>query len=450
MTRLLAALALGLLGALPALGQSFDTAARAAWVYDETTGTVLLEKNANEPLPPASMSKLMTVYMAFEALHNGTLSKDQTLPVSEHAMSYGGSTMFLNTLDRPTVWDLLHGIIVMSGNDATVVIAEALSPDGTEAGFAELMNQRAVEIGLTNSNFENSNGWPAEGHLMSVHDLGMLAKHLIEDFSDMPELYDLFAIQEWDYDGRAPANSQNRNPILGLVEGADGLKTGHTQEAGYGFVGSAEQDGRRIIFVVTGLPSMDARRTESERLANWAFRQFSVRDVGEAGAQLGEAEVWMGAQPRVGLVLPEDLSVLIPASGEVEASLAYQGPIAAPITAGQEVAELVLTREGMPEMRLPLVAAADVPRGGFVPRVQTAMGVLMAKAGLGAGATTEEAPTGSEEEAAAPASDGAATEGGEAETTVEGSAEEAAETPVEDGGEGGTEASEGEALQDGE
>jgi D-alanyl-D-alanine carboxypeptidase (penicillin-binding protein 5/6) len=438
MTRFIATLVLCLFGTLPALAQTFETAARAAWVYDVTTGTVLLEKNANDPLPPASMSKLMTVYMAFEALHNGTLSKEQTLPVSEHAMSYGGSTMFLNTLDRPTVWDLLHGIIVMSGNDATVVIAEGLSPDGTEAGFAKLTNQRAVELGLTNSHFVNASGWPAEGHVMSAHDLGILAKHLIEDFSDMPELYELFAIQTWDYDGRAPANSQNRNPILGLVEGADGLKTGHTQEAGYGFVGSAEQNGRRIIFVVTGLPSMDARRTESERLANWAFRQFSVREVGEAGAQLAEAEVWMGAQSRVGLVLPEDLSVLIPANGEVEATVSYQGPIAAPLTAGQNVAELVLTREGMPEMRLPLAAATDVPRGGFMPRVHTAMNVLLTKAGLGGNAPQ----------------DGATGGPGRGETASEpedgGTADVAAEAPAEEGSQGSTEVGDGEALQDGD
>jgi D-alanyl-D-alanine carboxypeptidase (penicillin-binding protein 5/6) len=382
--RLLAALAILTLGALPLHAQGFETAARAAYVLDHTTGTVLLEKNADAPVPPASMSKLMTLYMVFDAIERGQLSLDMTLPVSEHAMSYGGSSMFLNTLDRPTVEDLLRGVIVLSGNDATVVLAEALSPDGTEAGFARLMNEKATEIGLTGSHFVNSNGWPAEGHVMTAHDLGVLAARLIEDF---PDFYPMFAEQEFLYDGRVPSNSQNRNPILGLGIGADGLKTGHTEEAGYGLTGSAVQDDRRVIFVITGLPSMSARRTESERLVNWAFRQFALREVAEAGTRLAEAEVWMGAAPRVGLVLPEDLNILIPATGDdaVQASIAYQGPIAAPIAAGQEIAELVLEREGMPEMRLPLVAEADVPKGGFMPRVSTAMRVPMGKAGVGLG-----------------------------------------------------------------
>ena len=320
MTRFLAALAILAASALPLRAQGFDTAATSAWVYDQTTGTVLMEKNAHEPLPPASMSKLMTIYMAFEAVEKGTLSPDATLPVSEHAMSFGGSTMFLNTLDRPTVDELLHGVIVLSGNDASVVLAEALSPDGTEAGFARLMNERAPELGLTDSHFVNSTGWPAEGHVMSAADLGLLAERLIEDF---PELYKLFAIEEFDYDGRAPANTQNRNPILGLGIGADGLKTGHTEEAGYGLVGSAVQDDRRVTFVITGLSSMAARRTESERILTWAFRQFDLRDVAEAGTRIGEAEVWMGSSSRVGLTVPADLQVLVPLTGEVEARISY-------------------------------------------------------------------------------------------------------------------------------
>ena len=453
MTRLYAALAFGLLCPVSAFAQGFETAARSAWVYDQTTGTVLLEKNAHEPLPPASMSKLMTIYMAFDELsgEDASLTLDMTLPVSEHAMSFGGSTMFLNTLDRPTVDQLLHGVIVLSGNDASVVLAEALSPDGTEAGFARLMNEKAEELGLTDSHLLNSTGWPAEGHVMSAADLGLLAERLIEDF---PDLYEIFSEEEFEFDGRAPANTQNRNPILGLVPGADGLKTGHTEEAGYGLVGSAEQDGRRVIFVVTGLSSMEARRTESERILNWAFRQFSVQEVAEAGTRIAEADVWMGATPRVGLVAPEGLSILVPGTGDIEANVAYQGPIAAPITAGQEIAELVLEREGLPDMRIPLVAEADVPRGGFMPRVGTALGVLMTKAGFAAGdIPAEEAPaeatTGEEaEEAAAeePAAEAAAPEEAESSAATEEPAPEPAnETPAE-GGAGG----EGEALLDGE
>ncbi len=396
MTRLLAALAL-CLAPLVARAQEFETAATAAYVYDMTTRTVLYEKNADEPLPPASKAKLMTLYVTFEALRDGLLTLDTTLPVSEAAMSYDGSSMFLNTMDRPTVEDLLRGIVVLSGNDATVVLAEALSPDGTEAGFARMLTERGRQMGMTNSIFLNSNGWPAEGMVMSMRDLGLLAERLILDF---PEYYPLFAEQEFLYDGRVPSNTQNRNPILGLGIGADGLKTGFSEEAGYGLVGSALQGDRRIIFVVTGLTSVEARRTESERIVNWAFRQFALREVARAGTRLAEAEVWMGAQPTVGIVLPEDLSVLVPTLGEgLEATVSYRGPLAAPIEAGQEVAELVLTRPGLPEMRLPLVAEASVPAGGFRPRLETALGVLLAKAGL---ARTAAAPAAEEPAAAEP------------------------------------------------
>ncbi len=418
-----ALLALLALAAAPLRAQGFDSAARAAWVYDHTTGTVLLAKNADEPLPPASMSKLMTIYMAFEAVEEGRLAMDATLPVSEHAMSYGGSSMFLNTLDRPTVGDLLRGVIVLSGNDATVVLAEALSPDGTEAGFAELMNRKAEELGMRNSHFENSNGWPAEGHVMSARDLGVLAEHLITDF---PELYKIFAEQEFEFDGRVPSNSQNRNPILGLGIGADGLKTGHTQEAGYGLVGSAVQGDRRVTFVVMGLPSEEARRTEGERLLNWAFRTFEVREVGEAGERIGEAAVWMGAADRVGLALPEALAVLVPAHGGVEAEIVYEGPLSAPVEAGAEVAHLRLRREGLPDMDLPLVAEGAVARGGFGPRMRTTVGVLLARAGFGAGGPAPE-PAGPEASSEGPgATDEAA--------SVEASSEASPEAPEGDGG----------------
>ena len=229
------------------LAYSFDTKARAAYVIDQTSGTILLSKNADLPLPPASMSKLMTLYMTFEFIKAGRLGLDEKLPVSVNAANYTGSTMFLDPTDRVAVIDLIRGIIVLSGNDACAVLAEALSPDGTEAGFAKLMTKRAKQLGLKNSTFKNSNGWPANGHQMSVRDLGLLAEKLIIDF---PEYYPMFAEQTYEFDGRAPANVRNRNPLLGLGIGADGLKTGHTEEAGYGLVGSAKQDGRRIIFVL--------------------------------------------------------------------------------------------------------------------------------------------------------------------------------------------------------
>ncbi|NOC91237.1 D-alanyl-D-alanine carboxypeptidase [Ruegeria sp. HKCCD6228] len=368
-------LALGLaVLAIPA--QAFDTSARAAYVIDQTTGTVLLSKEADQPLPPASMSKLMTLYVAFEALRDGRLTLDETLPVSEHAMSYGGSTMFLNTQDRVRVEDLLRGIIVLSGNDACVVIAEALSPDGTEAGFARYMTQRAKQMGMNNSNFANSNGWPAAGHMMSAHDLAVLADRLITDF---PEYYPLFAEEVFEFDGRAPSNARNRNPLLRLDIGADGLKTGHTQEAGYGLVGSAKQGDRRVIFVLTGLDSTGQRAEEAEAVVNWSFRNFVERTVATAETPIAEAKLWMGEKKTVGLVPEGDLNVLFPVLGtqNVEAEVVYDGPINAPVKKGQQLAELVIKPEGLPEIRRPLVAAEDVAIGGFVVRMLTVGGIVL-------------------------------------------------------------------------
>ena len=357
---------------------AFDTRARAAFVVDQGTNTVLLSKNAETPLPPASMSKLMTLYVAFEAVRDGLLSMEERLPVSQHAMSYRGSTMFLDTQDRVKVAELLRGIIVLSGNDACVVIAEALSSDGTEAGFARLMTRRAREMGMMDSTFTNSNGWPDPGHRMSARDLAILAQRLIEDF---PEFYPMFAEREFAFDGRAPSNVRNRNPLLRLDIGADGLKTGHTEEAGYGFVGSAKQGDRRIVFVLSGLDSTRTRSEEAEAIVNWSFRQFTKKTLAPKGQVVEQAEVWMGNEPTVGLVPAEDIQILLPAlSGhEVKAEVVYTGPIAAPIQAGQQLAELVVHPTDLPEMRIPLVAQQDVATGGFPVRVMTAARILITR-----------------------------------------------------------------------
>lgn len=360
---------------------AFETRAGAAFVIDQQTGTVLMAKNADEPLPPASMSKLMTLYMAFEAIRDGRLSTEERLPVSQKAMSYGGSTMFLDTTDRVRVIDLLRGIIVLSGNDACAVIAEALSPDGTEAGFARLMTRRARQLGMTNSTFVNSNGWPAPGQRMSMRDLALLANRLIVDF---PEFYPMFAETTFEFDGRAPQNTQNRNPLLRLNIGADGLKTGHTQEAGYGLVGSAVQDGRRVIFAISGMETAKDRAEISEQIVNWAFRQFSESTLARRGERVADAEVWMGKQPRVGLVPAKDVTVLLPvlAQNKVKAEVVYNGPVQAPVEKGQELAQLILMPEELPEIRIPLVAENAVPEGGFAVRMRTATSVLMKQFGL--------------------------------------------------------------------
>ncbi|WP_313352662.1 D-alanyl-D-alanine carboxypeptidase family protein [Paracoccus sp. (in: a-proteobacteria)] len=353
--------------ALPA--RAFDTNARAAWVYDVATGTVLMEKNADEPLPPASMSKLMTIYMLFEALHEGRVQLDTRLPVSTKARQMQGSTMFLNEQDRPTVEELIKGIIVLSGNDACVVVAEGLA--GTEEAFARQMTERGKALGLTHSTFSNASGWPDPRHRMSAHDLGILAQHLITDF---PELYKSFAIEEYRFDNRAPANRFNRNPLLKLGIGADGLKTGHTQEAGYGLVGSAMQGDRRIIFVISGLQNDRARAEEAERIVNWAYRQFTMKTIVPKDEIVAQAPVWLGSKSKVGLTTADGVKVLIPAGSQsgVTAEAVFRGPIEAPITKGDRLGELVVDIPGAGQSRLPLFAASDVARTGVLGRMQSA------------------------------------------------------------------------------
>ncbi|MEO0502157.1 MAG: D-alanyl-D-alanine carboxypeptidase family protein [Pseudomonadota bacterium] len=374
MIRTLAAATLLIATALPVA--AFETRASAAYVVDQTTGTVLLNKNADTPLPPASMSKLMTLYMAFEALERGQLSMTDVLAVSAHAASFGGSTLFLQQGERVTVEDLVRGIIVLSGNDACVVIAEALSPDGTEGGFARLMTRRAQEMGMTNSTFANASGWPNPSHRMSMRDLGLLSTRLIEDF---PEYYPMFAETEFLFDEKESANRYNRNPLLTLGIGADGLKTGHTQEAGYGLTGSAKQGDRRVVFVISGLDTTATRAQEAEAIVNWAFRQFAERTIAKGGARVATATVWEGAEPEVGLVPAEDISVLLPIlSGDsVAAEVVYTGPIQAPIAAGTTLAELVVQPEGLPEQRFELVAETDIAHGGFLAKVSTAAKALI-------------------------------------------------------------------------
>ena len=382
--RLIALLCLSLLAALPA--RAFETRASAAWVYDMTTQTVLLEKNADIPLPPASMSKLMTVNLLFEALKDGRVTMDTTMPVSATAQAMGGSTMFLNTTDRPSVSDLLHGIIVNSGNDACVVVAEGLA--GSESAFANLMTERARALGMNDSMFANASGWPHPGQRMSMHDLGVLAVRLISEF---PEHYPIFAETTFNYKDRAPANANNRNPLLKLGAAdwhADGLKTGHTEEAGYGLVGSAIMGERRIVFVISGLGSETERAQESEAIVNWAFRQFVLKDLAAKGTRLAEAPVRLGASESVGLVPQEDLRLLIPAAAQdqIKAEAVFTGPIAAPIAAGDQIAELVITIPGLDAPKtVPLVAESDVAAGGFMVRAKAAFARLTARAMQAAG-----------------------------------------------------------------
>ncbi len=356
---------------------AYETNATSAFLYDVETDTVLVEKNADVALPPASMSKLMTLYMLFEALRDGRVTLDTTFSVSTKARKMGGSTMFLDETDRPRVEDLIKGIIVQSGNDACIVVAEGLA--GTEDAFARQMNARGIEIGLTNSTFANASGWPDPNHRMSARDLARLATLMITDF---PEYYGYFALEEFDFDGRSPSNRFNRNPVLGLGLGADGLKTGHTEEAGYGLVGSALQGERRVVFVFTGLNTRAERRQEAEAMINWGFRQFLARKIASAGDIIAEIPVWLGDHQRINAVVGKDLELLVPAIGQesVETRIEYRTPLEAPIAEGGEIAELVVSAPDMPEKRIPLVSDRSVARGGFLPRMRASTFVLFDKA----------------------------------------------------------------------
>ncbi len=369
-----------LLAALPA--QAYETAATHAWVYDMTTNTVLLDKEGDEPVPPASMSKLMTVELLFEALQDKRVQMTTDFPVSADAVSLtsqGGSTMYLQQGDRPTVQDLIQGMIVNSGNDACTVVAEGL--EGSEQEFARKMTERAKTLGLNHSTFANSSGWPDPAQRMSMRDLGMLSVHIITTY---PDLYPTFAQTNYNYKGRAKANADNRNPILGVVDGADGLKTGHTTEAGYGMVGSVKQGDRRIVFAFSGLTSIAQRAKEAEAIANWAFRQFALKTVAKGGVEVAQAQVFLGNAQTVGLVPAEDVRVLIPAGtgNAVAAEVVYSGPIKAPVTKGTKLADLVIHLPDMADQHIDLLAASDVGMAGFMGHMMTAASHLRAQYGM--------------------------------------------------------------------
>lgn len=372
--------AISLLSAFSA--QAFQTDARAVIVVDYSSGIVLIEKNADQRLPPASMSKLMTLYMVFEALADGRLDMSVRLPVSDHAVSYRGSSMFLNQRDRVSVEDLIRGVIVLSGNDACVVLAEALSPDGTEAGFAQLMNERARKLGMMDSNFTNSNGWPDPAHRMSARDLATISTRIIRDF---PQFYPYFSETEFLHDNRVPENRRNRNPLLKLNIGADGLKTGYTQNSGYGLVGSAVRGNRRVIFVISGMNSPQARQEEAERMINWYFLQFSGNLLFKKGTAITDAPIWMGNARTVPATVAHDAVVPVPLAEEreLEAFAVFDGAPEAPIQAGQVVGRLVVDIPGLEtRAEFPLVAMEPVELGGIGIKILTAARILFRKAVL--------------------------------------------------------------------
>ena len=314
---------------------AIETKADSAIILDVNSNTILFEKNADERQGPASMSKLMLIYMVFERLQNKTLTIDQELLVSKKAWKFGGSKMFVNIGDMVSVENLLKGIIVQSGNDACIVLAEGLS--GTEENMVDEMNEKAVEIGLTNSNFQNVTGWPHEDHYMSLKDIAYLSKLIITNFF---EYYYLFAINEFTYNN---IKQFNRNKLIS-IDGFDGLKTGRTSQSGYGIVASSKRENRRIISVVNGLNSEKERINETKKLVNWSFREFVNYDLYKSGDSIQFAKVWLGKESFVPLVLNEDLSITIKKknSDKFKIKLVYEIPIVSPIKKGDKLAELQL------------------------------------------------------------------------------------------------------------
>jgi len=348
---------------IPASPQAapIETTAKQAYIVDFETGQVLLDKNGDQRMPTASMSKTMTIYMVFEALKAGRLSLDQTLPVSEKAWRMQGSKMFVPLGEMVKVEDLIRGVIIQSGNDATVVLAEGLA--GSEGAFAAAMTRKAKELGMNGSNFMNASGWPDPQHYSTCHDLTTLAMALIHNY---PDLYKYYSEIDFTFNN---IKQGNRNPLLYKNIGADGIKTGHTSEAGYGLMASAVRDGRRVIMVLNGMESMNERAQESIRLIEWALSNFENRQIVSAGMQIAEAPVLMGMERTVPLIVKEDLKITVPrmAGDDIKAQAVFKGPLEAPVRQGQEIGVLRLTAPNLQPQEIPLFAGKEIPRLGFFP-----------------------------------------------------------------------------------
>lgn len=362
-----AALLLALVGSVPASrAATIDTIARQAILIDINSGTILFEKNADQRMPTSSMSKIMTMYMVFERIRQGRLSLDDTLPVSERAWRMQGSKMFTALGSRVKVEDLIRGVIIQSGNDASVVLAEGLA--GSEAAFADLMNQKAKELGLSASHFMNATGWPDDNHYSTARDLSLLAQKILSTF---PEFYKYYSETEFSYNG---IKQGNRNPLLYRGIGVDGLKTGHTDAAGYGLTASAVKDGRRLVLVINGLPSMQARADESAKLIEWGFREFASYGLVKAGEVLDEAKVWLGDASEVPVTVERDFFVTMHREERrgMKVTLVLEQPVKAPVARGTVVGRLVVSAPSFNSREVPVIAAQDVPQLGFFGRALAA------------------------------------------------------------------------------
>lgn len=350
---------------------AFVTEAREAILVDFDTGAVLFEKNSDILMPPASMSKLMTAVLVLERLKNGSLTMEDTFPVSERAWRKGGSKMFVEVGKRVAISDLLRGIIVQSGNDACIVVAEGIA--GSEEAFADMMTTRAREIGMSQSTFANATGWPHPNHRMTARELAVLARHIISEF---PDYYGIYSELEFTH---SDIRQGNRNPLLYRNIGADGLKTGHTQEAGYGLTASAVQGNRRLILVVNGLPSAKARAEESERLLDWGFRNFENYEIAKAGDVVAELPVWQGTQDMVGVSVAEDVVLTLPRAhnNKPGVKVAYESPLRAPILEGAPIARLKVEGAEGTVTEIALTALEPVEQLGPIGRIQSVLNMLL-------------------------------------------------------------------------
>lgn len=354
----------------------FTTEAPIAYMIDLSSGAVLYDKNGEMQFPPASMAKMMTTHVAFRLIQQGKLRLDTKFTVRPETWQkwhgpQAGSTMFLSPGEQVSVENLLHGIVTLSGNDACIVLAEGIA--GTEEAFVAQMNQEAKRMGLTGSRFGTANGWPDEGRtVVTARDLAKLA---VATLQETPDLYKRFyATRSFTWGktmGGTAIEQANRNPILGRIEGADGLKTGHTEESGYAFTGSAEQNGRRLVMVVSGIKSFNGRITESVKFMDWGFRAWTAQPLFKAGAQVETVPVQLGSARSVDAIAPRNLAVTLPggSNGDISVKVVYNGPVKAPIAKGQEIAQLVVSTPDTPPQTMPLVAASDVPKAGFFARL---------------------------------------------------------------------------------
>lgn len=356
-----------------------DSSAEFAFVTDFGSGKVLMEKQPDALMKPASMAKIMTVYIAFERIADGSLSLDDTFLISEKAWRKGGSKTFVEVGKEVSVRDLLYGVVVQSGNDAAIAIAEGIS--GTEEGFAEEMNYVARKLGMENTVFRNSTGWPHLEQHTTARDLNILATALIREFpaDKYPELYPMFAEKDFTYNG---IKQGNRNPLVYGTQGADGLKTGHTAESGYGLVGSAHRDGQRVVMVLNGMKSMKQRSSESRRLIDLMFREFKLYRFYDKGQPVDRANVWLGTKNKIDLVLEEPLHLVMARSDrrKMKVSVNWNDPVPAPITAGQAIGTLVLELPSG-KTTYPLLAAENVDGLGMFDRVGEALKYLIFGAG---------------------------------------------------------------------